>query len=845
MLGNVINKFRLSSLRTRYIFAAFVLVIALLVVTTLTSHFSDTIREKTSLHILERKLFLQQARYVRSSIWSIEKSLQSFLLDPHAQINIDRLKINTSASLLATQKLQREQWVNSLGQHENLEKFYYSLTQLTASLAHLIETRLTATQQYPALVYSRNTMLPLNTRFTTSINLAIEELHEEEIFNGDNYVKLLNIRHLWTQLISNFRMYLANRLGSFDEKSLPIQQRDIEVTLRGVRDLLTDLSNQIDTGQLGFQTTISIKDADAALTQWQQDFSKVVKIHASDKWRADADILRTTINPLFQQLWNRLQQLDIAIESSTDLDLDTLTNASHFQTQLLWGVFAAGLLFIFMTYIMLDKLLLKPVKKVVTALQAEAHGNLETILPIPNSQETLQLIDAFTEMRKQVHSRQNALEYQALHDSLTGLANRHLLYDRLQQSIQHARRQHQSLSFYILDLDRFKEINDTLGHQVGDRLLEQVGQRLTETLRDIDTVARLGGDEFAILIEDCDELKATHVAKKILSAFEKTYCVDNLHLYLDVSIGIAFYPAHDNTAQGLIQRADVAMYVAKRNKSGYAIYDASQDQHNINRLSLGSDLRHALDSREQLALYYQPKQELKTGDVNEVEALLRWEHPEHGFVPPAEIIPLAEHTGLIHSLTYWVIEEAIKQHLAWQLDSLSIKISVNISAYNLQDKSFLNNTREILDRYNVTGEFLIFELTESAMMADPAHAISVITEFCKLGIQFSIDDFGTGFSSLSYLKQIPAHELKIDKSFVFNMCNNENDAVIVRSIIELAHNLSLHVIAEGVEDKETLDLLQLLDCDAVQGFYIQRPVSAAHITHWINNNNKISSNTHA
>lgn len=844
MLGTLNDRLRLSSLRTRYALVAFALALVLLIVTSVTSYFANQVRQQTSHHILERKHFLQQARFVRSSIWAIEKSLQSFLLDPHKENSIARLTTSVQASLLAMQKMQREGWVNNLGQQENLEKLYYALQSLSTELTNLVEIRLDSLQQYPALVYSRNTMLPYNTKFITAINLAIDEQHEQGTFDGDTYSKLLNIRFLWSQIISNFRMYLANRLGSFDEKTLPIQQRDIEVTLHTVKQLLDDLNQQAVSGRLGFQTTISVQDATTLLRRWQSDFHKVIKIHATDKWRADADILRRTVNPLFRQLWNRLLQLDIAIESSTDLDLTALGDASRIQSFLLWGMFSAGLLFILTGYLFLGRLLLQPMNKIVAALRAEAHGHKQTLLPTPNSLEALQLIDAFKEMRQQIHNRQSALEYQALHDSLTGLANRHLLYDRLQQAIQHARRQQQSLAFYILDLDRFKEINDTLGHQVGDRLLEQVGLRLTETLRDIDTVARLGGDEFAILIEDCDEFKAMHVAQKILSAFEDTYNVDNLHLYLDVSIGLAFYPEHDHSAQGLIQRADVAMYIAKHDKSGYAIYDISQDQHSINRLALGSDLRDALDAKVELMLYYQPKQDLGSNGITEVEALLRWKHPSHGFIPPTEIIPLAENTGLIQGLTYWVIEEAIKQHRLWQQASLNMQISVNISAFNLQDKQFHSTIQQLLQTHHVRGDFLVFELTESAMMADPTHAISSITALRQLGIQFSIDDFGTGFSSLSYLKQLPAQELKIDKSFVFNMCNNENDAVIVRSIIELAHNLSLRVIAEGVEDQDTLDLLRILGCDAVQGYYIQRPAAADDITDWLSHYNQTNRNLH-
>ncbi|MFO7604044.1 MAG: EAL domain-containing protein [Gammaproteobacteria bacterium] len=833
MPDRILDKLRYSSLRTRYAIASVVLAMVLLAVTTLTSFFTTNVREQTAHHILERKEFLQQARYVRSAIWNVEKSLQSFLLDPHIENSVATLRDHIDTSLLATEYLQQKPWLNRLGQHDNLKEFYASLQQLRTALTELVETRLNTNQQYPALAYSRRTMLPLNTRMVTAINLALEELQEADTLDTEVYIKLLTIRHFWTQIISNFRMYLANRLGSFDEQTLPVQQNDIEVTLHAVLQQITGLQQQAETGRLGLQTSVSLEEAQTLVRQWQTHFAEVVNIHATDKWRADADMLRTTINPFFDQLWERLQALDIAIESSSDLDMETLGDANRFQSLLLWGMFASGLLFILVVYFVLDRLLLRPVKEVVMALQAETHGHQEALLPAPKSEETRQLINAFKEMCTQIHSRQKALEHQALHDSLTGLANRHLLFDRLQQAIQLARRVDQPVALYILDLDRFKEINDTLGHQVGDGLLTEVGARLSQTLRDSDTVARLGGDEFAILIENCSEAKAIHIARKILSAFEQTYQVDNLHLYLGVSIGIAFYPEHDYNAQGLIQHADIAMYTAKRNKSGYAIYDAAKDQHSISRLALHSDLREAIEGKDQLQLFYQPKQNLRSDRVKEVESLLRWQHPQHGWIPPSEIIPLAEHTGLIQPLTYWVIEEAIRQHFVWKKASLDIRISVNISAFNLQDKAFLPKVQSLLARHDTRGDFLMFELTESAMMADPAHAIATITEFTRLGIQFSIDDFGTGFSSLSYLKQLPVQELKIDKSFVLNMTTNDNDAVIVRSIIELAHNLSLRVVAEGIEHADALELLRILDCDSGQGFYIKRPAAATDITAWL------------
>ena len=293
MLANFINKLRLSSIRTRYALAALVLALGLFVVTTSSSRFVNNVRQQTSSHILQRKHFLQQARHVRDSIRAIEKSLQSFLLDPHIQNSVPRLESSVNAGLSATQKLQHEQWVNSLGQHENLKKFYGSLQLLDTSLTNLVETRLNPRKQYPAMIYARDTMLPYNIQLVSAIDLALDELHEQKTLDGETEIKLLNIRHLWTQMISNFRMYLANRLGSFDEKNLPIQQREIEVTLDAIQKLINELRKQAEAGKLGLQTTISIQQADSLLKQWQTDFAKVVKIHASDKWRADVYMLRT------------------------------------------------------------------------------------------------------------------------------------------------------------------------------------------------------------------------------------------------------------------------------------------------------------------------------------------------------------------------------------------------------------------------------------------------------------------------------------------------------------------------------------------------------------------------
>lgn len=426
-----------------------------------------------------------------------------------------------------------------------------------------------------------------------------------------------------------------------------------------------------------------------------------------------------------------------------------------------------------------------------------------------------------------------AIEYQALHDALTDLPNRTLLSDRLHQAILSASRGNQPLSFIIMDLDRFKEINDTLGHHNGDLILQQVTMRVKQVLRESDTVARLGGDEFAVLLPAADVKDATQIAKKLLGALDRPFELEAQSFHVGASLGIALFPEHGTDGPTLMKRADVAMYEAKRNKTGYAIYDAAKDQHSLRDLSLMGELRAALDN-EQLVLHYQPKVNVQTGRVSGVEALVRWRHPQHGLVFPNDFIPLAEQSGLIKQLTLWVVRHAVRQNRDWLLSGIDLSMAINLSVHNLHDSTFPEEVKAILqDEGCVDPHRLRFEITESAMMVDPDRALAILNSLGEIGIRLSIDDFGTGYSSLAYLKQLPVAELKIDKSFITAMTTNENDAVIVRSTIDMAHNIGLRVVAEGVEDKASYEALAALGCDSIQGYYISRPVSAEEFVLWL------------
>jgi diguanylate cyclase (GGDEF)-like protein/PAS domain S-box-containing protein len=435
-----------------------------------------------------------------------------------------------------------------------------------------------------------------------------------------------------------------------------------------------------------------------------------------------------------------------------------------------------------------------------------------------------------TEQKRQTE----ALEYQATHDILTQLPNRYLLYDRLQQAILAARHNGKPLALLLMDLDRFKELNDTLGHHHGDLLLQQMGRRLKNTLWEPDTVARLGGDEFAVLlpvIASPDDVAV--VANKILKALEEPFIVEGLSLELGASIGIALFPDHGEDAETLIRRADVAMYVAKQSGTGYAIYTLEHDQHSPGRLALMGELRHAIE-QEELILHYQPKLSLKDRRVIGVEALVRWQHPIRGLILPEQFIPLAERSGLINLLTTWVVTEAIRQCRAWQREKLPFPVTVNLSARNLQDPQFPNQLQKLLKEYEVRPSCLELEITESTFMADPTPALEDLLRLTQMGLRISIDDFGTGYSSLGYLKKLPVDTIKVDKSFVMNMAMDNDDAVIVRTTIDLAHNLGLNVVAEGVENQETLNQLLSLDCDAAQGHFICRPLPIGELHHWLN-----------
>ena len=465
----------------------------------------------------------------------------------------------------------------------------------------------------------------------------------------------------------------------------------------------------------------------------------------------------------------------------------------------------------------------------VAAMRTGAHdyimkGNLARLAPAVERE----LREAA--VRRERHLANQRVAYLAYHDSLTDLPNRALFLDRLQQAILRWHRDEKGLAVLLLDLDGFKEINDALGHHAGDLVLQEVAVRLRGALRASDTVARLGGDEFAVLLPATDVNRAELAARKVLHDLQHPFVVDNRPLMVSASIGIAGVPWHAATSDEVLQRADSAMYLAKADRTGYVIYNPDRDQRVSGRPSLASSMRQAIDSR-QFMLEYQPIVDLKTGAVLAVESLVRWNHPELGRLLPDEFIRIAEHTGLVNPLTSFVLERAMTEWPRRRRDA-GCGIAVNISPRSLHHSAFPGRIQDMLDLHGVRPSSLTLEITENLVMSDPDGAIRCLDELHDMGVRLVIDDFGKGYSSLSYLRRLPVDEIKIDRSFIIGLADGEDDT-LVRCMIELAHNLGKTVIAEGVETEAVLAQLADLNCDAAQGYFLVRPGPSREIGDWI------------
>lgn len=496
------------------------------------------------------------------------------------------------------------------------------------------------------------------------------------------------------------------------------------------------------------------------------------------------------------------------------------------------------LLSIAIATLILRKTTINPLKKLTRYLNnvAEDKTHLGEAISVGGIREIQELSKSFNLMSEELKSLYESLENMAFTDELTNLPNRIFFQNHLREIINYHKTIEHPFALLIMDMDKFKAINDTLGHQIGDKLLNGVGQRLQALLRGSDIVARLGGDEFAAIITlkraQDHEKPVTVVVNKIRDVMLEPFIVDEHALLANMSIGVAFFPENSQNSNDLMRKADVAMYHAKNTHSSFCFYSIKHDEYSVRYLMLSKDLTTAIQ-KDQLELYYQPKVDAEKTSLRGCEALIRWHHPELGFVPPDEFIPIAEQSGQIRALTSWIINKAVEECSMWHSEDYDFGVSINLSAINLHDQSLADEIRQVIQKYHMKSRYVTLEITEGSIMTDPEQSVNLMSQLRSQGFCLSIDDFGTGYSSLSYVKKFPVNEVKIDQSFVRNLLSDPHDEAIVSSVIVLSHHMGFEVVAEGVEDKATLSKLAAMKCDVIQGYFIAKPMPYNDFISWL------------
>jgi diguanylate cyclase (GGDEF)-like protein len=494
-------------------------------------------------------------------------------------------------------------------------------------------------------------------------------------------------------------------------------------------------------------------------------------------------------------------------------------------------LFAGGAVVTTVLGVFISSVVTKPVRVLVKGVRSIEQGDYTRPLPVLRPDEFGALTSAFNHMQEAVAEREEQIKHQAYYDALTGLPNRPSFHLSMRKAISTAREKNQPFALIMLNIDRFVEVIATLGHAPGNLILQSIGALLRDSAPASAIVARVGGDVFALLIPGEDTGGAVRVAQNILKKLEAPFWIKKAPIQIEARFGIAAYPAHGDDADTLFRRLDVAVHLAKFSPHGFTVYSPEQDRYNIRHLTLLGELRHAID-HEELMLYYQPKIYFPSRRIGGVEALIRWNHSQHGFISPDEFIRLSEGTGLIKPVTSWVLKTAISQCASLNKRGINLNMAVNLSARVLPDHQLPDAVASLLDEFSVHPRQITFEITESAIMTDQERTLDVITSLGSTGAQLCVDDFGTGYSSLAYLQRLPVDEIKIDKSFVQKMDTNEGDAMIVRSIIDLAHNLRFKVTAEGVETQKVWEMLNARGCDLSQGFLHGKAMPLEELIAW-------------
>ena len=823
------------SLKQRYLNATLLFSLIVISVAFYGWRYVDQVSHRQLVHIEDRADASGAMQDAIDQIHAIETAFQVFVNKP------DKKNEQSISHLLrlfgsSIERLRSNKWIK---QDSSLTGLVISLGKDKIKLADasikLINVRKDGVRWIPAMYIVQTRMLEHNVLFVTELDFNIAEVSEAlDTKNKIRVYKLLNeLRHSWDMMIGEFRLMLSIKFGAFtDDQELGINSRkeNVAIYMDRIDGLLVDLGAM---GRRDLVDDFSVVEMRRLFYIWSDTYNSVLTSLSSENWRNDTVVFHNEVQPVLNQIHQRASSLQLELSVATAKNITNLStlarDLSNFVIILAISIALASML----GYFIFQRSIIRPIHQFGLALQSEAIGKYRTTnkYMISKAEEFRDLMKAFDDMREQVRTRQSHLDHMAHHDSLTLLPNRVLLRDRLGLAISRSQRNNTDVGLMFLDLDQFKQINDSLGHGVGDQLLKQVATRLQECTRDTDTVSRLGGDEFAILIEgvtDVDQM--SKMARKILKAFSIPFTIGNHELHSTTSIGIAMGPSDDITVDALIKDADIAMYHAKDlGRGNYKFYSGEMAAYVAEHMVMENQLRHALEENE-FFLVFQPVVDMKTNQIVSTEALLRWNHPHKGVLEPGKFLSIVEETGLIRPITQWVLTQASHQYNEYKKAGFeNVRMAVNLSGSILKNNSVLDVVINAVAQTQIDPNSLIIEITEDTLLEDMQGAEKSLAILKEMGMHIALDDFGTGQSSLSHLRMGSIDIVKIDRSFIRDIPGEKNDMNLVDAIIAMSHKLQMKVVAEGVETQEQIDFLRWHKCDAIQGYYFSKPVVGSEI----------------
>ena len=763
----------------------------------------------------------------------IENSLQRIVLEPSSKDH-DKVEMGLKRLGFTLIKLEQVYTIQASANLEVVKELQKDTQQLNAATRELIEIRSDVERWFPAQRLMRNEMLPHSQQLLSL--LALLQVENEEDLTPQERLEFIqavtSLRWAWLNMTSEFRLFVANRFGIFaSEFRSGMESRLVNVGYfaEEIPVQLAALKTMASTGRLGFEAAASLKQVEMHYQAWMKAFGQLSTILDNPNWRKDLLLMGQTVNPILERIRQRLSYLDLDLDTQSARDITQLTDIARQLSKSILAISMVGIFLIMIAYLFLQRYLLKPIAQTALALKQEAQGLVDIQPPPAHLQETKDLVDAFTEMRRQVHTRQRSLDHMVHHDALTQLPNRVLFHDRLQHALEIASRENLLVGLMFLDLDRFKQVNDNMGHLIGDELLKIVAGRLRSLVRTSDTVARLGGDEFAILVEGLEDREAIFpLAEKAMTALKKPIQIADQTLMVSASIGIALAPLDDVVAEHLISDADTAMYEAKRQgRSMYCLFNGDMAQRVTQYLSLENEIRQGIEHKR-FIYHYQAIVSVDDNRLIGCEALLRWRHPEKGLLVPNVFLDTLDTSGLISQVIDDLLEQAISHQAELRRRTgRSIAISINLSVRLLNDPSFC---RRLLKRL-LDGQFkdggLVLEITEDILSQELAEAEVFLQQVKTLGGKIALDDFGTGQASLSHLRLFPFDLLKIDRGFIHSADADPNYASLIEAIVNLSHAFSMPVVAEGVETSEQRNFVKQLGCDFLQGHLVGKPMESS------------------